>query len=403
MPVADNIPNQKPNLVVLAAGGTGGHIFPAASVAEELRHADIAACLITDKRGQAFSNIPTHRILAGSPNRRGLGPFGKLWTIAKLGIGSVQSFYLMLRLRPDVVVGFGGYAAAPTIFAAYLLHIPIIMHEQNAVLGRTNRLFSRFAKFIATSFPTTDGLTLNQLRKSVFTGNPVRSEIAKIADDPYPPASTDGKLRLLITGGSQGAHIFGWVIPQAVELLPQSLRDKLFISQQCREEDKKEVIAAYDRIKVSAEIEPFFTDMASRIGKAHLVIMRAGASTVAELTAAGRPSILVPYLHALDNHQMINARALADKSAAWLMPQDAFQPEALAARLESYLTLPETLTATAHNAKELGVRDAAKRLVRLITKTHQLHRGIIKNKDPQEEFGAPVLGEQFTGESGKAA
>ncbi len=387
---------QKPKLVVLAAGGTGGHIFPAAALAESLHSQDINVRLITDKRGQAFSVngsvIETHRIAAGSPNYRGIGPFGKIWTVCKLGIGSIQSFLLMVKLKPDVVVGFGGYAAAPTIFAAWLLRRPIIIHEQNAILGRTNRLFSRFAKFIATSFQNTESLDLNQFRKAVFTGNPVRSDIARIGDDGYPPASVDGKIRILITGGSQGAHIFSYVIPKAIELLPQALRDKLVISQQCREEDKAEAIAAYAKMKVQAEVATFFTDVAKRLSESHLVIMRAGASTVAELTASGRPSILIPYAHALDNHQMINARALADKNATWLMPQDAFQPEALAARLESYLTLPDTLIQTARAAKSLGVRDAAARLTRLVIKTHGINHDLLKNKDPQDEYGDDVLG-----------
>ncbi len=397
----------KPKLVILAAGGTGGHIFPAAALAECLIAEKISVHLITDKRGQAFTvsggTVTTHRIAAGSPNHRGLGAVGKLWTIAKLGIGSLQSFAKLAKLKPDVVVGFGGYAAAPTIFAAWILGIPVIIHEQNAILGRTNQLFSRFARFIATSFQNTENLDLKQFRKAVFTGNPVRSDILKIADLGYPPPSVDGKIRLLITGGSQGAHIFSYVIPRAVELLPQSLRDNLVISQQCRAEDKDEVESAYAKIKVTAEVATFFTDVAKRLGESHLVVMRAGASTVAELTASGRPSILVPYAHALDNHQTINARALADKNATWLMPQDAFQPEALAARLESYLTLPETLTQTARAAKSLGVRDAAQRLTRLVIKTHGIHRGLLKHKDPQDEYGDSVLGSNHRDMTDQAA
>ncbi len=388
--------DQNPKLIMLAAGGTGGHIFPAAALAEALFDAQIGVHLMTDKRGQAFGiggqTIVTHRINAASPFGRKLGLFGKLRTIVQLGIGTLQAFYVLWRERPDVVVGFGGYAAAPTVFAAWLFRIPVVIHEQNAILGRTNRMFSRFAKFIATSFPATEGLDLNQFRKTVFTGNPVRADVARIADMGYPPKSSDGKIRLLITGGSQGANIFSYVIPKAVEILPQCLREALQISQQCRAEDLAEVTEIYKRLKISADVQTFFTDVPRRLAESHLVIMRAGASTVAELTAAGRPSILVPYAQALDNHQTINARALADKNATWLMPQDAFKPDALAARLESYLTLPDTLVATAKAARELGVRDAAKRLMRLVVKTYLLDRKLIKNPDPQDEYGEKVLG-----------
>ena len=389
----------KPKLVMLAAGGTGGHIFPASAVAETLVAEKIAVGLITDSRGQAFSvagiPIPTYRIVAGTPNKRGLGIFGKLWAVVQLGIGTLQSAYRLLQLRPDVVVGFGGYAAAPTLVAAFALRIPIIMHEQNAILGRTNRMFSRLAKFIASSFPETQGLSLAEFRKTVFTGNPVRSDIAGIAKNGYPPPSVDGKIRLLITGGSQGANIFGDVIPRAIELLPACLRDSLVISQQCRAEDIEAVTKAYQKMGVRAEVATFFTDVPKRLAESHLVIMRSGASSVAELTASGRPSILVPFAKALDNHQMINARAIADHGGAFLMPQDAFKPDALAARLESYLTLPETLIQTARAAHELGVRDAAVRLARLVIKTYRLTKKIGHTADPQDEYGDSVLGNRM--------
>lgn len=365
-------PSARP-LIILAAGGTGGHIFPAAALAEALAEQHIPAALITDKRGQSFSvagqSITTYRIWANSPNHRGLGLWRKSINVLTLGVGLVQAFRLLLQKRPTAVVGFGGYAAAPTIVAAWLLRIPVIVHEQNAVLGRTNRIFARLAKLVATSFPETLGFDTRTAAKARFTGNPVRREIAALGALGYPPPSNDGKIRIVITGGSQGAHIFSDVVPAAIALLPACLRENLFISQQARPDDVAGVRAAYAKMMIRAEVEPFFSDIPERLAAAHLVIMRSGASTVAELTASGRPSILVPFARALDDHQTVNARALADVGAAWLMPQDAFKPDALAARLESYLTLPDSLVQTARAAHALGIRDAAQRLAQLVLAT----------------------------------
>ncbi|MGD9649261.1 MAG: undecaprenyldiphospho-muramoylpentapeptide beta-N-acetylglucosaminyltransferase [Dongiaceae bacterium] len=354
--------------VVLAAGGTGGHMFPAAALAGYLQKQGIGVALCTDKRGESFQlggqAIPTCRLRAASPSLYKNKVLRSVRAVVAMVLGTFQALFYLRRTRPAVVLGFGGYPAVPTCLAAVILRIPLLLHEQNAVLGRANQFLAKYAKYLATSFDKVH--KINTAIPMRHTGNPVRAEIALLARDPYPPPTLDGKFHLLITGGSQGARIFSRVVPEAISLLPESLQKTLFISQQCRAEDIETVRKHYAGLGVSAELATFISDMPARLKDSHLVICRSGASTVAELTASGKPSILVPFAAAMDDHQTANARALADAEAAWLMPQDAFQPEALAAKLEAYLTNPALLIAMAAKTKALGQPQAVEALGALV-------------------------------------
>jgi UDP-N-acetylglucosamine--N-acetylmuramyl-(pentapeptide) pyrophosphoryl-undecaprenol N-acetylglucosamine transferase len=261
-------------------------------------------------------------------------------------------------------VGFGGYPSVPTMLAAARRQVATVLHEQNALMGRANRMLAPRVSRIATSFPQVQGLKPADAARVAFTGNPVRPEIARLRDLPYPTPT--GTINLLVTGGSQGARILSTVIPDALARMPAALKSRIALMQQARPEDVDHVRETHRRSGIAAEIAPFFYDLPERLGRAHLVIARAGASTVAELCAAGRPAILVPYAHAADDHQTFNAKALSDVGAAWVMPESAFTPETLAARLETVLAAPESLATAAAAARALGQPDAAARLADLV-------------------------------------
>lgn len=352
-------------LVMLAAGGTGGHIFPAEALARELLKRNVNVCLVTDKRGGQFSadmlDVPVLRIHAA-----GLGSsfLGKLRGVLEMSIGAIQAVMAIRKHKPSLVVGFGGYPSVPTVFAASRCGVPIMLHEQNAVVGRANKILSHLAQTIATSFPNVKGLENNKTRIAL-TGNPVRPAIRALYDAPYPAVSETGTLTLLVLGGSLGATIFSDVVPKAVMRLPEPLRKRLIIHQQCRKDDLEKVRAAYGENGIHVELATFFHDVPERLANCHLAICRSGASTVSELAVAGRPAILVPYPHALTGEQKANAEALAETGGAWLIPQSAFTPEALAVRLESLLTLPATLIKTAAATKNMAKVDAASKLADL--------------------------------------
>ncbi|MFQ5953907.1 MAG: undecaprenyldiphospho-muramoylpentapeptide beta-N-acetylglucosaminyltransferase [Kiloniellales bacterium] len=355
--------------VVLAAGGTGGHLFPAESLARELMGRGYHLVLVTDRRGAGFEGplgeLETHRVHAA-----GLGGHGvarKAVAFARLGLGTVEAVRLMRRLGPAAAVGFGGYASVPTMLAASLYGAASVIHEQNAVLGRANRLLAPRADKIATSFAEVTHIAPAHRHKVIRTGNPVRAAIAALGDVPYPTLVADGPLSLLVIGGSQGAHVFSTVVPAAIAALPARLRARLRVTQQCRERTLAETRAAYDAIGVEAELAPFFPDVPERLAGAQLLICRAGASTLAEITTAGRPAVIAPYPFATDKHQTVNARALADAGGAWVMPNASFTAEALAQRLESLLTHPQQLAAAARAARALGEPDAAQRLADVVT------------------------------------
>lgn len=354
-------------LVVLAAGGTGGHVFPAEALAETLLARDVRVALFTDNRfayGKgALASIPRHTVRAGTLGR---GLFRKLTAVLDIALGVAQARKQLRQLKPAVVVGFGGYPSYPTVYAATQLGIPTIIHEQNSVMGRANRLLMHRVGAIATSFADTYNLPAELHAKVTLTGNPVRAGIRALRYVPYPEIIQDGLVRLLVTGGSQGASIFSEVVPEAIAQLPQALRLRLRIDQQCREADIANTRAAYQQMGVSADISSFFSDIPARLASAHLVIARAGASTLAELIAAARPSLVVPLPTAMDNHQYYNAMSLEALGAGWTMPQDGFTPAALAARIETFMSLPETLAKAAESARKAGGMNAAEELCILV-------------------------------------
>jgi UDP-N-acetylglucosamine--N-acetylmuramyl-(pentapeptide) pyrophosphoryl-undecaprenol N-acetylglucosamine transferase len=349
-------------LIVLAAGGSGGHIFPAEALARELLGRGLRVVLLTDPRGDRFGGdlpVPTWRVRSSA---LGKGVFGKLRSIAEMGIGVLQARRRIGKLRPAAVVGFGGYPSVPTLYAAAQLDIPILLHEQNAVLGRANRVMMTKAKAIATSFPHVAGLKPGSTVKLVQTGNPVRPAFAALRATPYPSITDDGPLRLLVLGGSQGARVFSQVMPQALALMPDHLRRRLIITQQCRKDDFEAARAAFAGAGVEAELSTFFRDVPERLAQTHLFIGRSGGSTVAELTAVGRPAIFVPFPHGHAGEQIANAEAIAEAGGAWLIPEQAFTPEALAVRLESLMALPSALIKTAAAARAWGNVTAADNL-----------------------------------------
>lgn len=353
-------------LIVLAAGGTGGHIFPAEALARALLERNLRVALITDRRGGQFSDdlkVPVYRIHAGM---LGHGLLGKIHGVLQMGVGYLQARLLLLRLRPALVVGFGGYPSVPTVSAAASAGIPIILHEQNAVLGRANRVLMAQAKLIATGFPQVAGLHGNNPPRLVQTGNPVRPAFAALRETPYPAITPDGPLQLFVMGGSQGARIFSDVVPKALALLPEPLRRRIHLAQQCRAEDMERARAGFAAAGIEPELATFFRDVPERLSHCHLAICRSGASTIAELTALGRPAILVPYPHGHAGEQAANAAAVAEAGGAWVIPQDAFTPEALAVRLEALLTLPATLDKTAAAARSWGTTRAATHLAECV-------------------------------------
>jgi UDP-N-acetylglucosamine--N-acetylmuramyl-(pentapeptide) pyrophosphoryl-undecaprenol N-acetylglucosamine transferase len=356
------------SLVVLAGGGTGGHVFPAQALAGELSGRGCRLALVTDRRGAgiggAIPGLEVHRVRAGPlAGTRGVK---RLLGGANLAIGTVQARRLLARLQPQAVVGFGGYASVPTMLAASFAGLPTAIHEQNALLGRANRILAARVDRIATSFRDSEGLPAAAEAKVRWTGMPVRAAVANARATPYPRIDRDGPYHILILGGSQGATVFADVMPRAVGLMPARLRGRLRLAQQCRPEDLDATRRAYAEIGVAADLSTFFDDAVERLASGHLLVARAGASTVAEVTAIGRPAILVPYPYAVDDHQSANAHALDEVGAAWFMPEGAFTAEALTARLESLFDLPETLEKAAACAYAAGRPAAAARLADVV-------------------------------------
>ena len=358
-------------LVIIAAGGTGGHLFPARAFADEMQERGWKVGLISDKRGVKYAEgFPAEwmeQVQAASPN------FRKPWTVPgaalKINAGISRAVTLIRETQPLLVAGFGGYPAFPALAAARRQKVPIIIHEQNAVLGRVNRQFAKHAKLVASGFDRLDRLPNWSAHMAV--GNPVRAPILARREDPYP--STDGKLTILITGGSQGSKIIGDIIPSAIaDHVPPPLQSRLKVIQQVRKEQYAFVDNMYRRMKIEAELAPFFSDMPEKLSEAHLVIARSGAGTVSEIAAVGRPSILIPLAIAMDDHQAANAEALVDVGAADMVLEANLYPKLLGALITARLQDADDLRARAATAKASAKINATRDLADMAERVAEL-------------------------------
>jgi len=356
----------EPRPVVLATGGTGGHVFPAEALAGELEARGVPFTLVTDSRGRqwqgALAHRPIHYIHSASPS----GSLGsRLKAMLALGRGLIDAWWALGRIGPSAVIGFGGYASVPTMIAARLRRLPAMLHEQNAVLGKANRLVLGGAARVATSFARTRHIADDD-RRARLVGNPVREQVRALRSLAYRAPGEGRVIDLVIFGGSQGAASFSQVVPEAVLSLPAPLRSRLRLVQQCRPEDLGKVRQRYARAGIVVEMAPFFADLPQRLAAAHLVIGRAGASTVAELATIGRPSILVPYPYAADDHQTANARAFEAAGACIVIPHALFTATTLAGHLAALFATPQLLADMAAAAHAVGRPDAAARLADLV-------------------------------------
>jgi len=353
--------------ILLAAGGTGGHLFPAEALASVLQARGLRVDLVTDTRAARYAGHFPARALHVLPadTVRGRSPLALVKTAVTLASGFFSGLALLRRVKPAVVVGFGGYPTLPPVLAAVLSGVPTLIHEANGVMGRANRMLAPRVSAIATGFPGICAATPALAAKAVFTGNPLRPAVIAAAA-PFSPPLPGGPLNLLVFGGSQGARVMSDIVPAACALLAPELRARLAIVQQAREEDLARVRDAYAQSGIAAEVAPFFADLPARMAAAHLVIARSGASTVAELAAIGRPALLVPLPNALDQDQATNARSLEAIGGAHVLPQAQFTPERLAQELTQLAAAPESLTNMAQAVRSAGALDAAERLADLV-------------------------------------
>ncbi len=358
----------KERLIMLAAGGTGGHLFPAFALAEELGRRGYAVELVTDMRGDRYgTGFPAravHKIHSATVTGR--SPVALARTGIALARGVREAFALFGRSRPAVVVGFGGYPSFPPLVAARMRGVPAILHEQNAVLGRANRMLAKRVDLIATSFAKVGLVDQEIAAKIRFTGNPVRQAVLDSAGRPYWSPMVGDRFKLLVFGGSQGARYFSDAVPPALAMLPPEIRARMVVVQQAREEDIERTRSAYADAGIEADIATFFRDLPRIVADSHLVVARAGASSVAELAVIGRPSILVPLPHALDNDQLRNATTLAESGGAWCIEQKDLSPERLAAEIARLVGAPGELANAAAAAKAQGRPDAVAQLADLV-------------------------------------
>jgi len=377
-----------PRTMLIAAGGTGGHLFPAQALALELARRGWRIELATDHRvssyGQDFPAAEIHLIPSATPS--GGGPFARALAIVQLVRGTFVASRIVRRIKPAAAIGFGGYPTVPPILAASKKGVPTIVHEANAVLGRANKFLATHVTAVAITNPNTK--LVSSHAKMIETGNPVRPMVLEAASTPYPSRTAEDPFRLLVFGGSQGARVFSERVPPALEKLPPAHRQRLRITQQCRAEDLDAVKAKYAGLGLAAELAPFFKDLPARIAASHLVIARSGASTVSELSVIGRPAILVPLPGAIDQDQKANAAAIAAIGGAFLIEQSALTPDRLAHELSRFLDSPQTLEEAARKAKSFGRPDAVSRLADL-AEAVALHRlGPVASQPIQPAKGA---------------
>ena len=358
-------------VAVVAAGGTGGHLFPAQALAEALIARGWAIVLASDERvaGLAQDFPAERRIGLSAATYKPGDPVG----MARAGLavlrGAAQARAAYRQFGPHVVVGFGGYPSAPALVGAVLDRRPTVIHEQNAVMGRANRMLAPHVRTVACAFPTLLKAPPKVAQRAVVVGNPVRPPIRALAGEPYAPPEPGGQVRLLVTGGSQGARLLSELVPEAIKLLPEDLRQRLVVAQQTRPESMNFARRAYGDANVEAEIAPFFRDMAVRLKAAHLVIGRSGAGTVCEFAVAGRPSILVPLAIAIDDDQGQNARLLAEAGGAEIARENQLTVDSLAGALEKLLNNPARLARMAAAARSVAIPDAAERLADVVEAT----------------------------------
>lgn len=353
-------------IVLLAAGGTGGHVFPAEALAFKLRERGYSVHLVTDSRAERYAGkFPADEIhVVPSATIGSKNPVAVARSLWKLWTGMRSAKRLIQRLKPVVVVGFGGYPTVPPLLAATRLGVPSMLHEQNAVMGRANKALAPRVRAIAGGFLPESGGTFSD--KTVATGNPVRPAILAAAEQPYKPSHPGEDFNLVVFGGSQGAQYFSKAMPTAISLIDDALRARLKVTQQVRPEDMDMVSGCVAQLQMGADIAPFFNDMAERLAKAHLVICRSGASTVSEISVIGRPAVLVPYPHALDHDQAANAAALAATGGAKVIAQSELSPERIASILTHVMNDPEKLANMAAAAKLAGKPDAANLLADMV-------------------------------------
>ena len=358
-------------IAVVAAGGTGGHLFPAQALAETLIGRGWRIVLASDERVAAFAqDFPAeHRIGLSAATYRPGDAIGMLKAGFSVAMGAMQARRAFREIRPAVVVGFGGYPSAPALVGAILDRRPTVIHEQNAVMGRANRMLASHVTTVACAFPTLKKAPEKVVARAKVVGNPVRPPIRELAEAPYVPPEPGGPIRLLVTGGSQGARLLSEMVPEAIRALPEDLRQRLSVQQQTRKESMDLARGIYHDALVDAEIAPFFRDMASRLRDAHLVIGRAGAGTVCEFAVAGKPSILVPLAIAIDDDQGQNAKLLADAGGAEVARESQLTVESLSGALEKLLNNPARLARMAAAARSVAVPDGAERLADVVEAT----------------------------------